>query len=141
MKIAVRYYTKTGNTRRLAEAVAEALSVPALPISEPLEEPVDLLLLGNSWYAFTLDPEVRAYVKALDRNMVKQIAVFSTAAMMGSIRKKIKAEADRTGIPVAESEFHCRGQFKNANKGRPDSRDLAAAAAWAKSLLPAEENP
>ncbi len=32
MKIAVRYYTKTGNTKRLAEAVAEAVGVQALPI-------------------------------------------------------------------------------------------------------------
>ena len=140
MKIAVRYYTKTGNTKRLAEAVAEALGVPALPLGEPLEEPMDLLVLGNSWYAFSLDPEVRAYIRSLDKSRVGQIAVFSTAAMMGSIRKKVKAEADKTGIPVAASEFHCRGQFKGANKGRPDSNDLAAAAAWAKTLLPAEEN-
>ena len=28
MKIAVRYYTKTGNTRRLAEAVAVATRTP-----------------------------------------------------------------------------------------------------------------
>lgn len=33
MKIAVRYYTKTGNTKRLAEAVAEATGTEALPIS------------------------------------------------------------------------------------------------------------
>ena len=30
-KIAVRYYTKTGNTKRLAEAIAEAVGVEALP--------------------------------------------------------------------------------------------------------------
>ena len=36
MKVAVRYYTKTGNTRRLAEAVAEAVGAKALPISTPV---------------------------------------------------------------------------------------------------------
>ena len=135
MKIAVRYYTKTGNTRRLAEAVAEALGVKALPISEPLTEPVDLLLLGNSYYAFTIDPEVRAFLRSLDKNAVGSIANFGTAAMMNSTRKKVKAEADKAGIPVIESEFHCKGEFKNMNKGRPDGGDLAAAAAWAKSLV------
>ena len=35
MKIAVRYYTKTGNTKRLAEAVAEAVGAEALPIASP----------------------------------------------------------------------------------------------------------
>ena len=43
MKYAVRYYTKTGNTKRLAEAVAEALGVEALPLSEPITEKVDYL--------------------------------------------------------------------------------------------------
>ena len=113
MTYAVRYYTKTGNTKRLAEAVAEALGVEALPISEPVTEPVDLLLLGN---------------------LVGRIANFGTAAMMKSTRKKVKAEADKIGIPVIDSEFHCRGEFKGANKGRPDANDLAAAKAWAKTL-------
>ncbi len=62
MTYAVRYYTKTGNTKRLAEAVAAALGVEALPITEPVAEPVDLLFLGNSYYAFSIDPEVRAFM-------------------------------------------------------------------------------
>lgn len=134
MKYAVRYYTKTGNTKRLAEAVAEALGVEALPLSEPVTEPVDILLLGNSYYAFTIDPEVRAFVKSLDKNLIGRIANFGTAAMMNSTWKKVKAEADKVGIPMEKSEFHCRGEFKKAHKGHPDADDLAAAAAWAKAL-------
>ena len=42
MKVAVRYYTKTGNTKRLAEAVADAVGVEALPISTPVEEQLRL---------------------------------------------------------------------------------------------------
>ena len=52
MKIAVRYYTRSGNTQKLAEAVAAAVGVEALPVSEPLTEPVDVLFLGCSYYAF-----------------------------------------------------------------------------------------
>ena len=32
MSFAVRYYTKTGNTKRLADAIAKELGVEALPI-------------------------------------------------------------------------------------------------------------
>ena len=135
MNIAVRYYTKTGNTRRLAEAVAQALGTEALPITEPVAEPVDLLLLGNSYYAFTIDPEVRTFIRSLDKNKVGRIANFGTAAMMNSTWKKVKAEADKLGIPMVESEFHCKGEFKGAHKGRPNADDLEAAAAWAKTLL------
>ena len=135
MNIAVRYYTKTGNTRRLAEAVAQALGTEALPITEPVAEPVDLLLLGNSYYAFTIDPEVRAFIRSLNKNKVGRIANFGTAAMMNSTWKKVKAEADKLGIPMVKSEFHCKGEFKGAHKGRPNADDLAAASAWAKTLL------
>ena len=134
MTIAIRYYTKTGNTKKLAEAIAEALNIPALPLSEPVTEPVDLLLIGNSYYAFSIDPEVRAFIRSLDKNKVGRIANFGTAAMLNSTYKKVKAEADRLGIPMAESEFHCRGEFKGLHKGRPDQKDLAEAVVWAKSL-------
>ena len=134
MKAAVRYYTKTGNTKKLAEAVAEALGVQALPITEPVTEPVDLLFLGNSYYAFSIDPEVRAFIRSLDKTKVGKIVNFGSAAMLNSTWKKVKAEADRAGIPVDEREFHCRGEFKGIHKGRPNAEDLAAAAAFAKSL-------
>lgn len=37
MKIAIRYYTQTGNTKKLAEAIAAELGVEARPVTEPLE--------------------------------------------------------------------------------------------------------
>ncbi len=134
MKFAVRYYTKTGNTKKLALAIAEALGVPALPISEPVTEAVDILLLGNSYYAFSIDPEVRSFIRALDKRKVGRIANFGSAAMLNSTYKKVKAEAEKVGIPMVEREFHCRGEFKGLHKGRPNAEDLAAAADFARSL-------
>ena len=135
MKIAVRYYTKTGNTKRLAEAIAEAAGVEALPISMPVEEPVDVLFLGNSYYAFTIDPEVRSFVRSLDPKLVGKVVNFGSAAMMNSTWKKVKAEADKAGIQMDQREFHCKGEFKGIHKGKPDEDDLKAAAAFARSII------
>ena len=135
MKCAVRYYTKTGNTKKLAEAIAAALGVEALPIGEPVNEPVDLLFLGNSCYAFTIDPAVRGFVRSLDKSKGGKLVNFGSAAMLNSTYRKVRAEADKVGIPMLEKEFHCRGEFKGLHKGRPNSDDLAAAAAFAKSLI------
>ncbi|MCR5230023.1 MAG: hypothetical protein K6D03_07840 [Solobacterium sp.] len=135
MKFAVRYYTKTGNTKRLAEAVADALGVEALPISEPVSEAVDVLLLGNSYYAFSIDPEVRKFIRSLDKDKVGRIVNFGSAAMLNSTWKKVKAEADKAGIKMDEREFHCRGEFKGIHKGRPNEEDLKAAAEFAESLM------
>ena len=112
MKLAVRYYTKGGNTKRLAEAIAKAVGVEALPISVPVTEPVDILFLGNSYYAFSIDPEVRKFVSTLSKDKVGKIVNFGSAAMLSSTWKKVKAEADKVGIPMNEKEFHCRGEFK-----------------------------
>ena len=135
MNIAVRYYTKTGNTKRLAEAVAEAVGAEALPISEPVAEPVDILFLGNSYYAFSIDPEVREFVASLDKKKVGKIVNFGSAAMLNSTFKKVKAEANKVGIPMDEREFHCKGEFKGLHKGQPNEDDLRAAAEFAKAIV------
>ena len=135
MKIAVRYYTKTGNTKRLAEAIAQAVGVEALPISSPVTEQVDVLFLGNSYYAFSIDPEVRSFIRSLDKSMIGKIVNFGSAAMLNSTYKKVKAEADKVRIPMDAREFHCKGEFKGVHKGKPDAEDLSAAAAFAKSVV------
>ena len=135
MKIAVRYYTKTGNTKKLADAIAKEIGVEAQPIGVPITEPVDILFLGNSYYAFSIDPEVRDFVKGLDKNKVGKIVNFGSAAMLNSTYKKVKAEADRVGIPMDEREYHCKGEFKGIHKGKPDENDLKAAAAFARKIV------
>ena len=132
MTYAVRYYTKTGNTKRLAEAMAKELGVEALPISEPVNEAVDYLFLGNSYYAFSIDPEVKAFVASLDKEKIGKIVNFGTAAMLNSTYKKVKQVADKAGIAMDEKEFHCRGEFKGVHKGRPDENDIADAVAFVK---------
>ena len=135
MKIAVRYYTKTGNTKRLAEAIAEAVGVKALPISEPVTEQTDILFLGNSYYAFSIDPEVRNFIRTLDKGKVGRIVNFGSAAMLNSTWKKVKAEAEKVGVKMDEREFHCKGEFKGVHKGRPNADDLKATQDFAKSII------
>ena len=135
MKVAVRYYTKTGNTKKLAEAIAEAVGAEALSLNTPIEEPVDILFLGNSYYAFSIDPEVRNFVRSLDSSKIGRIVNFGSAAMLNSTWKKVKAEADKIGVPMDEREFHCKGEFKGMHKGRPNEEDLKAAADFAKRIV------
>ena len=135
MKIAVRYYTKTGNTEKLAKAIAQVAGVAALPISAPVTEYVDILFLGNSYYAFSIDPEVRSFVRSLDKSKVGKIVNFGSAAMLNSTYKKVKEEADKVGIPMDEREFHWKGEFKGIHKGKPNEADLKAAAEFAGKVL------
>ena len=133
MTYAVRFYTKTGNTKRLAEAIAKELGVEALPLPAPITEAVDILFLGNSYYAFTIDPEVRAFIASLSKDKVGKIVNFGSAALLNSTWKKVKAEAAKVGIQMDEKEFHCKGEFKMLHKGKPDADDLRAAQEFAAS--------
>jgi hypothetical protein len=70
----------------------------------------------------------------MQNNNISRIVDFGSAALLNSTYKKVKAEADKMGILMDERESHCKGEFKAMHKGRPNSWDLAAAAAFAKSL-------
>ena len=134
MKIAVRYYSRSGNTKRLADAAAKAVSVSAQDISIPLAEKVDILLLGCSYYAFDVDESVKEFIIKNKENIGK-IVCFGTSAMMKSMKKPVTKVAKTVGIAVSDEEFHCRGRFGKIHKNRPDADDLKDAAEFAKKVV------
>jgi len=109
--------------------------IETLPISMPITKAVDLLFLGNSYYTFTINPELWDFVHSLDKSKVGRLVNFGSAAMINSTCKKVKVEADKVGVPMDDREFHCRGEFKGIHKGMPNACDLAAGAAFAKSMM------
>ncbi|MGE4214282.1 MAG: flavodoxin family protein [Anaerotignaceae bacterium] len=134
MKIEVRYYTKTGNTKKLADAIAEEVGVEAMPITIPISTETDILFLGSSVYAAEIDPQVKKFISSLD-GRVKKVVSFSTAAMYQCAYRQVKKHVKAQGIKVDDEEFHCRGQFKFMHKGKPDSKDISAVKEFAKRIV------
>lgn len=134
MNIAVKYYSKGGNTKKLAEAIASALGVEATPVTEQLDEDADILFLCNSVYAAGADKKVKDFIKA-NADKIKKIVNVSTAAILKSTYKQIKSVAEKNGIAVDEREFHCKGSFLGLHKGKPDEADLQAVAAFANEVV------
>lgn len=133
MNISVRYYTRSGNTEKLALAIADAVGVQARQVSVPLDEKADVLFLGSSYYAFDVDDAVKEFIVA-NKDKIGKIVCFGTSAMMGSTRKQVKKVADEVGVSVAEDEFHCYGSFGPMHKDRPNESDIAKAVAFAKEI-------
>ena len=134
MKAAVRYYSKTGNTKKLAEAIASSIGVPAKSVDQPLEEDVDILFLCNSVYWAGIDGKVKIFLKEPGCKIGKLVNV-STAAMIESTYKQMRSLAAEVGIPIDEREFHCRGSFTVMHKGKPDQRDIENVKKFAKGLI------
>lgn len=133
MKIAVRYYSRGGNTKKIAEAIAEAVGAEAKTVSEPLTEDVDILFLGSAPYAFNVDDEVKNFIGNINVSVGKAIN-FSTSAVISSTRKYVEKLFAEKNIPVAKEEFSCRGAFAMLHKGKPDENDCKAAADFARKI-------
>ncbi len=133
MKVAVRYYTRGGNTKKLALAIGQGAGVEALETSYPLEEDVDILFLGSSVYAYGVDDEIKRFIKDINVKVGK-VVNFSTAALVKSTYKQVGKLLKEKGIPQATEEFYCKGSFGPLHKGKPDAGDLAAAKAFAEKI-------
>ena len=134
MKIAIRYYTKTGNTKKLAEAIGSAINVEAKTVDEPLTEDVDILFLGSAVYAAGIDGKIKEFIKDINVN-VGEIVNFSSAALIESTYKQVKKEVEAKGLKMSENEFHCRGAFKFVHRGHPNDEDLKNAQEFAKRII------
>ena len=134
MMVAIRYDSKTGNTKKLAQAIGEALHVPALTVDQPLTEHVDLLFLGSSVYAAGASAEVKRFITGMEKGNVDRVACFSTAALLPSTYAQVSKLLRQRGIPVDSREFHCRGQYHMLHKGKPDRADLDNIRQFAKEL-------
>lgn len=133
MNIAVRYYSRTGNTEKLAKAIAEEVGVVAEDLSKPLDEKADVLFLGCAIYAGGIDGAVKAFI-ADNKDKIGAIYSFSTTALAKSAYKQVNKVAAAHGVKIAEEEFACRGKFACFHKDRPSEEDLSAARAFAKQV-------
>ncbi|MBQ9493441.1 MAG: flavodoxin [Oscillibacter sp.] len=131
MNIAVRYYSKGGNTKKIAEAIAQALGVEAETVDRPLDEKTDMVFLGSAVYANGIDESVKRFLRKNADN-IGTLYNFSTAAIVPSTYQQVKKVADENGITLSPREFHCKGSFLFLNAGRPNEGDRTRAAAFAK---------
>ena len=116
MNIAVRYYSKSGNTRAVAEAVAEAVGVKAVSVDTAeadIKEPVDLLFIGGALYAYGLDKHLKEYLK---KENVKKAVVFSTSWLSKHSVDLIKNGLKEAGIPVEEEFFYVKNKPSDEQK-------------------------
>ena len=134
MRIDVRYFSKGGGTKKLADAIAEAVGAEAKTVDVPLEKYADIVFLGASVYAGKPDPAVLSFISANAKNIGK-IVVFGSACTSKSTYPAIKSAAAGNAVKTAEMFFQCKGEFLFLNKGRPNAQDCAGAAEFARKQV------
>ena len=134
MKIEIRYFTKTGNTKKLAEAIAQELNIKAQELSAPLSEKTDILFLCNSVYWAGADSSVKKFISE-NKSKIGLLVNVSTAAMIESTYAQVKKIAEKEGVKLSDKEFHCRGKFTALHSGHPDEADIADVKAFARKVI------
>ena len=134
MKVAIRYFSRGGNTERLAKAIGSAIGIEPLTTDQLLTEDVDILFLGSSVYAYGVDDSVKTFISGIDVKVGK-VVNFSTAAIIKSTYKQVGKLLAEKNIPLAKEEFYCKGSFGPMYMGKPDERDLKAVAEFAEKVV------
>lgn len=134
MKAKVVYYTKSGNTEKIAKAIAQELDCEITTMDETPTTAVDILFLGASVYKFGIDKKVLNFIANLDNTKIGTVVIFSTSAMSDSGYPQLVKKIAAKGIKVSEHHYYCRGQFMFANKNKPDLDDINSAKKFAKNV-------
>lgn len=116
MKNAVRYFSKSGHTKAIADAIAKGAGVEAISVTaEPqLKEEVDVLFLGGAPYASVMAPELKAYVNALTPDKVKKVILFGTSMFSLRTINALRKACEEKGISVEKEHFHATAKdFRN----------------------------
>jgi flavodoxin len=139
MRAKVVYQSTTGNTKKVAQAIAHATGCEAEPVNvATVSEPVDMLFLGASIHAGDVDLSVKKFIEGLDATLVKRVTVFGTG-FEESKDKAVGIMKDllaRRGIAVTDKCYFCLGKFVLFNRHHPDTQDLTGAEEFARSVLP-----
>ncbi|MBR1383610.1 MAG: nitric oxide synthase [Ruminococcus sp.] len=123
MKTAVRYYSKSGNTKSIARAIAGGAGTKAVSITdEPkLKEHVDVLFLGGAPYANIMAPELRKYAEELSSDMVGRVVLFTTSNWSRRTVYALRKLLTEKGIEIEQEHFyahmlHIKGRLDAAKE-------------------------
>lgn len=108
MKTAVRYQSRGGNTKAVAEVIAQKVGEKAESVETPLDEWVDVLFVGGGVYMGTIDKALETFLYTLSKEKVGRIVCFSTTGMQDVGVKHIARIAEQNEIQVDEKKLTIR---------------------------------
>lgn len=134
-KLNLIYATKTNHSKKIAQAVSDVLNVRANNIKDKavLDE-TDILFIVGGIYGGESSPELIEYVKALEKEKVKSVALMTSCTSNKQGQSTIKKILEEKGISVLD-EFICPGSFLVLKMGRPNAKDIQAAVQFTAGII------
>lgn len=131
MKIGIIYYSILGNSKKIAQAIAQKFQVEALDIRKNRELlDIDLLYIVSGIYGGESAPELLEFLKTIRSQQVKRAVLLTSSAGKTTPAAGVRAVLTQLGIPVTEEEFTCQGAFLFVGMGHPNKNDIQNAIAF-----------
>jgi flavodoxin len=134
MKTEVIYYSRSGNTKKVADTIAQALGQVSKVVTPDFSlDDVDILFLGAGAYANKVEKGMTEFIKTLNNSQVKNVALFGTYGWHKNFLDYMRDLLKSQGINVIEETFSCKGRlFFFIYRKHPDDQDLRQAQEFAK---------
>lgn len=137
MKTEVVYYSRSGNTKKVADAIAQELGKVSKPV--PLDYPIErtgILFLGAGAYKGKVSKKMKEFIDTLTLERARNVVLFGTSVFKDQkhltyMRNLIKAK----GINVYDETFNCPGKLFLLKAGSPNDNDLKEAREFARSIM------
>jgi len=104
MQPCVLYFSRTGNTKRMAEAIANALKIPVFDVTSvksTIVESHNLLILGTPVEGFGPTKEILVFIEDLPEGEGKKTILFCTNALWkGNTFKTLEKKLSSKGYVV-----------------------------------------
>lgn len=138
-KFAVFYYSRGGNTRKVADAMAAALKVDALDVKKASAKDVPegaFLLVGSGVYGSRAGKEMMDFLQSLPPVNGGKAATFETSGDgIEVVAGKEMGDMLKKRDYAVTGSFVCPGRtFFIAKRGHPSKEDMEKAASFASGL-------
>lgn len=145
LKPIVIYYSKTGNTKKVARAIAESLDTTAIDVQKAKNIwEYNLIVIGTPVHGAKPAKSIRKFLETLPKSKGKYGSAFCTMWKMGDKKtiNYIKKKMEEKGIEFLDgfSVVGISGLLgglgpKIINKERPNDEDLENAKEFGKKLI------
>jgi flavodoxin len=127
--------SRGGNTRKVADAIAEEMGITAKDVTPGLTDDAKLLFLGSGTYRGKPGEKMMTFIESGDFSG-RRVALFGTSAGLAGGQKMINAMTDaltKKGATIAGA-YHCKGKMLVINWGHPNNEDLENAKNFARMM-------
>jgi len=135
-EVSVLVDSRGGNTRKVADAIAEELGIKAENVTTSPLNDAKILFLGSGTYGGKPGEAMLKFTGSGNFSG-RKVAIFGTSASLAGGQKMITAMTDilmQKGATILGS-YHCKGRFFLVNWGHPNDEDLNNAKKFAREML------